>query len=98
MFLPAELRPGGAPVQAAGDHQVKDEPEIAVESDGDALADAAQFADGAAFGVAQRRNRRAQQKRCAKAHAFEALADNARLQRDDVCRDVGQFGHVNTMQ
>ena len=53
-----ELCIGRAPVEAAGDHQVKNEPEVAVEADGDAFADAAQVADGAAFGVGERRDRR----------------------------------------
>ena len=50
--LPAgEFGLRGTPVEAAGDHEVQDEPEIAVDANGDALADAAQGADGAAFGA-----------------------------------------------
>ena len=60
LIFAGELCPDAAPVQAAGDHQVQDEPEIAVESEGDALSDAAQLSHGATFGIAQRRNRRAQ--------------------------------------
>jgi hypothetical protein len=41
----AEFGPEGAPVEAAGDHQVKDEVVAVVEFDGDAFADAAQGAD-----------------------------------------------------
>ena len=45
----AEFGSEGAPVEAAGDHEVKDEPEAVVEFDGDAFADAAEGADGVAF-------------------------------------------------
>ncbi len=45
----AEFGSDGSPVKAAGDHEVKDEPEAVVELDGDAFADAAERADGVAF-------------------------------------------------
>jgi hypothetical protein len=45
---------GWPPVQATGDHEMQDQPEAVVraisDTDGDALADAAEFADGLAFG------------------------------------------------
>ena len=44
-LAPASFAPGGLPVQPARDHQVQDEPEVALEPDGDALADAAHLAD-----------------------------------------------------
>ncbi len=42
------------PVETAGDHEMKDEPEVAgvrggIEANSDALADAAEGSDGAAF-------------------------------------------------
>jgi hypothetical protein len=42
-------------VQAAGDHQVQNEPEIAFQANRDALADAAEFTDDAAVGIGERR-------------------------------------------
>ena len=42
---------------------------------------------------AQRRIDGAEQERAAEPHALEPLADDARLQRLDVDRDVGQLGH-----
>jgi hypothetical protein len=42
-----ELGSGRAPVQAAGDHQVKDQPKIIFYADRNALADAPQLADNA---------------------------------------------------
>src|SRR5579871_1086088 len=82
-----------APVQATSDHQMQHEPQIAVESESDALADAPQLAHRAAVGVRQRRGRGAEQERRAEADAFEALADNPRIERDNVRRDVGEFRH-----
>ena len=84
-----ELRAGSAPVEAAGDHQVKDEPQVGVEADSDTFADAAQFAHSAAFGVGERWDCGAEEEWRAEAHVFEMLADDARLQRDEICRDVG---------
>ena len=42
-------------MQSAGNHQVEHQPEVTLEADGDALANAAQFAGDAAFGADQRR-------------------------------------------
>ena len=47
----AEFGSEGAPVEAAGDHEVQDEPEAVVEFDGDALADAVEGTYGVAFDV-----------------------------------------------
>ena len=80
-------------MKAPGDHQVKHEPEIAVNADGDALADATQLANGLSFDGRKRRIDRAQQKGGGQPHALEPLAQNARLKRCDVGRDVGQFRH-----
>ena len=40
-----------APVEAAGDHEMKDEPEAVVELEDDAFADAVEGADGVVFGL-----------------------------------------------
>ena len=83
----------GPPVEAAGDHEVQDKPEIVVDADGDAFADAANSADGLSFGGGDGRTARAQQKGAVDADVLEALAEDARLERGDVGGDVGQFRH-----
>ena len=75
------LRSGLPPMQPAGDHQVQHEPKIAVEADGDALADAPQFTHGAALDARQRRIGRAQEKHACDPHVLEDLTDDARLER-----------------
>ena len=88
----AELRARGPPVQAPGDHQVKHEPEVVVEADGDALADAAQLADVRPSTSATAAGR-AQQKGAGDANMLERLADDALFERVDVGGDVGQLRH-----
>ena len=80
-------------MEAAGDHEVEDQPEVALESDGDAFPDAPQFADLLFFGRLERRVDRAQQKRTGQTDALEGLPEDARFERFDVNRDVGQLGH-----
>ncbi len=70
-----------------------DEPEIAFEADGNALADAAQFADGAALDGCDGRVDGAQDKDALQANALEGLAEDARFERGEVGGDVGQFRH-----
>jgi hypothetical protein len=83
----------GAPVQAAGNHEMKDEPEVVFEADADAFSEAAQTQNLFADGAVERRGRGAQEKWADDANAFERLAENALLKRFDVDDDVGQFGH-----
>jgi hypothetical protein len=47
----AELCAERTPVEAASDHEMKDEPEAVVEFEDDAFADAVEGADGVVFGV-----------------------------------------------
>jgi hypothetical protein len=83
-------------MQPTSDHQVKNEPKIAVETDRDSLSDAAQLTNRATFCIGERRNRRTEQKWRAEPNMFQAFADDARLERDDVRGDVGQFGHCGS--
>src|ERR1700722_2976756 len=85
---PCQLRSWWTPVQAAGNHQVKDQPEITVEADSNALADAAQFPHYAAFHAGNGRPGGSQQKGAGDAHVFERPADNARLKRADIGGDI----------
>ena len=80
-------------MKTARDHEVKYEPEIAIHTNGDALADAAKFADGFAFGAGEGRIDGAEEEGAGEAHAFKRLAEDARFERGDIGGDVGQFRH-----
>src|SRR5712671_4962007 len=80
-------------MQAAGNHQVQNEPEIAFYSDGDAFADSAQLGDGATLDVGNWRLRGSKQKKTGQAHALDWLREDARLECGDVGCDVGKFRH-----
>src|ERR1019366_1401725 len=71
------------PMQAAGNHEVEHQPQVAVDADGDALADATEGPDGAPFHASQWWIGGAQQKHRANAHVFERLAEDARFERGD---------------
>ena len=81
------------PVKAAGDHEMNHEPEITVDTDGDALADAAEGTDGFSLDRGNRRIDGAEDKDAGKAHVFECCAKDARLEGGDVGGDVGEFRH-----
>ena len=81
-------------METAGDHQVEDQPEVAVQAEGDALADAADCADGFAFGSGDGRDGGAQQEWAIDADLLQCLVENARLEGGDVGGDVGQFRHA----
>ena len=89
----AEFRPAAAPVQPAGDHEMQHQPQIAIEADGDALADSAQFAHDATFDRGERRIGGAQQEDVRYANALERLADDARFERAEVSGNVGKLRH-----
>src|ERR1700739_4565689 len=81
------------PVQPAGDHQVQRQPEIAVHSDRDALADASQLAHEATFHARHRRLRGSQEKRSCHPHSLDRLPDDAWLERANIRGDIRQFRH-----
>ena len=80
-------------MEAAGDHQMQDQPDVVFKADGDALADAAEFADRLAFCGRDGRLRGAQKERRGDADVFEALVEDAALDGGDVGGDVGQLRH-----
>ena len=80
-------------MQAAGDHQVKNEPQIVFQTNRDALADTLQLAHFTPFDAGDGRIYSAQQERACQPHMFERLTDNARLQRGDVSGNVGEIRH-----
>ena len=66
-------------METAGDHEVEDQPKIAFEADGDALAYAAQAANLFVVRGGERRVDGAEKERARQADALERLAHNARL-------------------
>ena len=82
-----------SPMQAAGDHQMQNEPKIAIEADGDAFADSAQLADAFAFGGANGWIDGTKEEWTRDADLFERLAEDAFFERFDVDDDVGELGH-----
>ena len=80
-------------MEATCNHQVHHQPEIVVEANGNALADAEQFADGASFHLLDGRLRRAQQEWTCNAHSLKLLPDDALLKRADISQDIGQLRH-----
>jgi hypothetical protein len=89
----AECRAGlfveGAPVEAAGDHEVEDEPEAVVEFDGDAFADAVQGTDVVAFEFFDGWVDCAEQEGAGYAEVGEGLAYDAWLEGGEVGGDIG---------
>jgi hypothetical protein len=82
-----------APVETAGDHEMENQPEVAFDADGDALADAAEGEDGLAFDAGKGRIDGAEEEDGAQAYAVEGLRKNKGLESGDVGGDVGEFRH-----
>lgn len=80
-------------MESPGDHEVKDEPKIAVQSNRDALSDAPQLPHDTAFSSRNRRLGGSQQERVGYPDVFERPADDAVLQRADVRGDIRELGH-----
>ena len=89
----AKLCASRPPVQPSRNHQVQHQPEIAFESEGNALADTSQLAHLLALHRRNRRLRRTQQKSARHPHLLQRLANNALLERSHIRGDVGQFRH-----
>ena len=76
------------PMQATGDHQVKNQPEITLYSDCDAFANAPQFAHHSTLDTLERRLRSPKKKDARQPHSQEWLPDDAWLKRTDISRNV----------
>ena len=85
------------PVEAAGDHQMEDEPEIVVDSDGDALADAAELDDFMAEGVVDGRIGGTKKKGAGNLNTAQRLAEDARSEGVEVNDDIRQLGHFDSL-
>ena len=84
-------------MQAAGDHQMQHEPQAAVETDGDLLAQPPDFADGLAGGCANRWSGRSQQERRLDYCPDELMSGDARPNRFHINTYVGQFWHESSV-
>ena len=82
-----------APVQTAGNHEMKDQPEIVVKAEGNALAHAAQRSHVVALNRIDRRIGGAKKRRAADFKIFQHVADDALLQRFHVNDNVWKFRH-----
>jgi hypothetical protein len=92
--LPArQFRPWRPPVQPASNHQVQHQPEVAIHTDGDSLADPSQFAHGAALGFRNWWLYGSKQKRARQSNALDRLGNDAGFEGTDVGGDIRQFWH-----
>ena len=93
----AECRAGlfveGTPVEAAGDHEVKDEPDAVVEFEDDAFADPVKGADGVTFDVFDAWVDGAEEEWAGYADLGEGLAYDAGFEGGEISGDVGEFWH-----
>jgi hypothetical protein len=76
---------------------MQNQPELALDSDRDTFADAAQFAHDFALDIGQRRLGGTQQKGSANPHADQRLPDDASFEGAEIGADVGKFGHGDRM-
>ena len=83
-------------MEAARDHKVDDQPEVAVNADGDAFADAAEGDDGFSFSDGEGWVDGAQDKDRGETNMLEGLAEDAGFEGREVCRNVREFGHLLT--
>src|SRR3982750_4687976 len=85
------LCPGRQPFQAAGDHQMDDEKEAAVEAEDDALADPANFNKFFSAELADAGLNCPEDERTDNTALEEVATEDSPLQRLDVDGDVGKF-------
>src|SRR5579871_1764788 len=89
----SEFGAGITPVKTPRDHEMKAEPVIIVETESDALSDAAKFADNMAFHARNRWSHCTEQKSIRNTDMLKGLADDARFERSEIGSNVGKFGH-----
>src|SRR3984885_8595528 len=82
------------PMQTAGNHQMKHQPQLCFQTDGNALADPPHPGHALCLCALNGWHRRAQQERRWDEYPFEALADDALLQRLHIDSHIRQFGHL----
>ncbi len=89
--LAGRLRPRALPVQAAGDHEMQHQEEIARQLDDDPLAESREAGHRPACGRRKRRFDRAEREGTRQADAEKLRAADAGVERLDVDGDVGQL-------
>ena len=85
---PRKLCSSRPPVEAAGDHQVQHQPEIAFYANRNSLADPPQFAHNAAFDIRKQWLRGAKQKRAPQPYVLDRLSQDSWLKRTNVGGDI----------
>ena len=81
-------------MKAAGDHEMEDEPEIALEADTDAFPQSAKAHDSLAESGVKRRTRSTQEKRADDADGLKSLTEDALFECFEVNDDVWQLRHA----
>ena len=84
-------------MQAPGDHQVNDDPQIIVQPDGDAFADPPELPHHLSLHLGDRRLRGAKNKGARDPHLLECPADDSLVERAQIGIDIGEFGHLRTV-
>lgn len=85
---------GGFHRKRAGNHEMKDQEELALRLDDHALAEALHAGNGAPDDRIERRVGRTEEERARQPDALNAPADDPRLQRVKIERDVRQLRHL----
>ena len=83
----------GLPAETAGNHQVKDQEQLAFTFQHDAFAEAMERDNLPPFDRRKRRIDRSKQERAREPDAGDALPDDARRQRVEIEQDVREFRH-----
>jgi len=91
--LAGDLLAGFAPAQPAGNHQMHDEVQIAIDTEHDSLAHARNCANGSLLHSAQRRIHRSQHERIDRACALDRVTHDETLERFQVHSHVWQLRH-----
>lgn len=91
------LRARREPLQPAGDHQMNDDEEIAVERDDDALADALQPNHSVPDELVGSGLDRAEDERIRKSNLRQSLTDDSTLERLDIDEHVRKFRHADSI-
>lgn len=81
------------PVEPAGNHQMKHEPEISFQTNTDSFPQPPQLSNPLTFHAVDWWHGGAQQKRRPNLHTFERFAEDSLLKRFDVDNNVRKFGH-----
>jgi hypothetical protein len=85
-------------MQAAGNHQMEHQPQVAIQANRDSLADPAQFAHGSTLCIRDGRHYGADKKRACEPNPLDRLAHDSCIESGDVGGDIRQFRHVMSLQ